>query len=293
MGKKGDGMPIFNEEMYLYDKKQNSDLFHLHSFGRLYPDADYIISLKENSNTIIECVTDGVGYIEHNGTVTTVEKGDCYIIKQGSGYSYYSDEKNPYSKVWVTVYGSMVDRWLDFYGIDRQVYIKHLDITSYYSQIKQTALGRDMLDNEKKLMLLVHAIIFEMATAVPANRQSREDRPYIKTADNVVLDIKKYIEKQCNERLTNRDLSLKFGISQSTMNDLFIKKYGISTSQYHMQCKLSSAEYFLKSTDLTIDAISSLIGFCDRSHFRKAFMKAYGMSPNQYRKKLKSELSEK
>ena len=83
MGKKGDGMPIFNEEMYLYDKNQNSDLFHLHSFGRLYPDADYIISLKENSNTIIECVTDGVGYIEHNGTVTTVEKGDCYIIKQG------------------------------------------------------------------------------------------------------------------------------------------------------------------------------------------------------------------
>ena len=57
--------------------------------------------------------------------------------------------------------------------------------------IKQTALGRDVLDNEKKLMLLVHAIIFEMAAAVPANRQSREDRPYIKAAD------KKYIEKQC------------------------------------------------------------------------------------------------
>lgn len=71
-------MPIFNEEIYLYDKNQNSDLFHLHSFGRLFPDADYIISLKDNSNTIIECVTDGVGYIEHNGMVTTVEKGDCY-----------------------------------------------------------------------------------------------------------------------------------------------------------------------------------------------------------------------
>ena len=148
-----------------------------------------------------------------------------------------------------------------------------------------------MLDYDKKLMLLVHGIIFEMAMATPANSRSREDAPYIKTADNVVLDIKKYIEKQCNERLTNKDLSLKFGISQNTMNDLFIRKYGISTSQYHMQCKLSSAEYFLKSTDLTIDAISGLIGFCDRSHFRKAFMKAYGMSPNQYRKKLKSDLS--
>ena len=176
-------MPIFNEEMYLYDKNQNSDLFHLHSFGRLFPDADYIISLKDNSNTIIECVTDGVGYIEHNGTVTTVEKGDCYIIKKGSGYSYYSDDKKPYSKVWVTVYGSLIDRWLDFYNIDHQVYIKHLDITSYYSQIKQTALGRDMLDNDKKLMLLVHGIIFEMAMATPANSRSREDAPHIKTAD--------------------------------------------------------------------------------------------------------------
>ena len=70
--KKGDAMPIFNEEMYLYDKNQNSDLFHLHSFGRLFPDADYIISLKDNSNTIIECVTDGVGYIEHNGTLSLI-----------------------------------------------------------------------------------------------------------------------------------------------------------------------------------------------------------------------------
>lgn len=139
-------------------------------------------------------MTDGVGYIEHNGTVTTVEKGDCYIIKKGSGYSYYSDDKKPYSKVWVTVYGSLIDRWLDFYNIDQQVYIKHLDITSYYSQIKQTALGRDMLDNDKKLMLLVHGIIFEMAMATPANSRSREDAPYIKTADNVVLDIKIYRE---------------------------------------------------------------------------------------------------
>lgn len=109
MGKKGDGMPIFNEEMYLYDKNQNSDLFHLHSFGRLYPDADYIISLKENSNTIIECVTDGVGYIEHNGTVTTVEKGDCYIIKQGSATPTTPTRKiliqrfgSPYTGAWST-----------------------------------------------------------------------------------------------------------------------------------------------------------------------------------------------
>ena len=131
----------------------------------------------------------------------------------------------------------------------------------------------------------------ETADTTIADLAVGTNAPYIKTADNVVLDIKKYIEKQCNERLTNKDLSLKFGISQNTMNDLFIRKYGISTSQYHMQCKLSSAEYFLKSTDLTIDAISGLIGFCDRSHFRKAFMKAYGMSPNQYRKKHKSDLS--
>ncbi len=278
-------MPIFKEDFYYYDKNNNSQLFHLHSFGKLYPDPTYIISRKENRDTIVECVLDGTGYIEYEGIVTTVEKGDCYIIKPGRGHSYYADDKNPYTKLWFSVSGEMISKWMDIYNINTPVFIRELDITPYYNQIKQTALGRSDLDNEKKLMLLIHDVLFEMGMTAPKNsKQQRSDTHYIKTNANAILDVKKYIEKMCNERLSMKEVAAKFGLSRNTMNSLFKNKYGMSPNKYHMQCKLESAAYFLECTDLTIDMISETTGFFDRSHFRKSFMRQYGQTPADYRK---------
>lgn len=278
-------MPVFNEEFYLYDRNQNSGLFHLHSVGKLFPDASYIISRKENTDTIIEYVLDGIGYFEFDGIVTMLEKGDCYIIKPGQGHTYYSDDKNPYTKIWFSVSGHIVDDWLQFYRIDTPIFVRQLDITPYYSQIKQICLGKPHLDNEKKLMLLTHNVIFEMGMTAPkTNKQLKSEGHYIKTSDNVILDVKKYIEKQCNEQLKMKDVAVKFGISPNIMSKMFITKYGVSPNKYHMQCKLQSAVYFLESTDLSIDMISETVGFFDRSHFSKAFVKLYGITPGQYRR---------
>lgn len=278
-------MPVFNEEFNLYDQNNNSKLFHLHSFGKLFPDENYIISRKENNNTIIECVLDGVGYFESDGVVTTLEKGDCYIIKPGKAHSYYSDDKKPYTKIWFTVSGSMVDDWLKLYKIDAPIFIRQLDITPYYNQIRQIGLGKPNFDSEKRLMLLTHDVIFEMGMTAPKTaKQQKSEHHYIKTNDNVILDVKNYIEKQCNERLKMKDVAVKFGISPNVINKMFIQKYGISPSKYHMQCKLQSSVYFLESTDLSIDMISETVGFCDRSHFKKAFMQEYKTTPSKYRK---------
>lgn len=285
-------MSVFNEEFHLYDKNNNSELFHLHSFGTLFPDKNYIISRKENSNTIIECVLDGVGYFEYNGTVITLEKGDCYIITPGNAHSYYSDDKTPYTKIWFSVSGNIVDEWLKLYKLNEPIFIRQLDITPYYNQIKKIALGKFDLDNEKRLMLLTHDVLFEMGMTAPKeSKVIKNENHYIKTNNNVILDVKKYIEKQCNERLKIKDAAKKFGISPNIMNRLFIDKYGISPNKYHMKCKLQSSVYFLESTDLGIDTISETVGFCDRSHFRKAFLQEYGITPGKYRSDfLKSQI---
>ena len=278
-------MPVFNEDFYLYDRNRNSSLFHLHSFGKLYPDPGYIISRKENNETIIEYVLDGTGYFECGKTTITLEKGDCYIISPGMEHTYYSDDKNPYTKIWFSVSGSIVDNWLKFYNITAPIFVCQLDITAYYNQIKQTALGKFSFDSEKKLMLTTHNVIFELGMTGPKSSKKRKNEShYIKTNDNVIIDVKKYIEKQCNENLKMKDIAVKFGISQSLMNKLFISKYGVSPNKYHIQCKLQSAVYFLESTDLSIDMISETVGFYDRSHFRKTFVRAYSVTPGEYRR---------
>lgn len=280
-------MAVFNEETYLYDQNTNSALFHLYAFGRLFPDPGYIIARKQNPDTIIECVLDGVGYIESGGFVTKVKKGDCYILSPGTAHSYYADDAEPYAKIWVTVSGSIIGKWLELYHIDSMPFVRSFDMTPYYNQIKQLALGPPTLEREKRLILLVHNILFEMGMTAPkASEPYKSDEPYIKTSQNVIVDVRKYIEKQCNEKLTMKELWNKFGISSKQLNLLFQQQYGISPSRYHMQCKIASAVYFLESTDMSIDMIAETIGFCDRSHFRKAFLLEHGVTPNQYRKQL-------
>lgn len=220
-----------------------------------------------------------------------MKRETVYIIKQGKGHTYYSDDKNPYTKIWLSVSGSIVDKWLNLYKIDEPIFIRQLDITPYYNQIRKIGLGKPNFDNEKRLMLLTHDILFEMGMTAPkTSKQQKSESHYIKTNDNVILDVKKYIEKQCNEQLKMKDVATKFGISLNIMNKMFIDKYDISPNKYHMQCKLQSSVYFLESTDLSIDVISETVGFCDRSHFRKAFMKECATTPSKYRREfLKSQ----
>lgn len=277
-------MSLFREDTYYYDKNRNSGLFYLHSFGKLYPDPGYIIYRNNNPETIIEFVTEGKGYIEYEGVTVTVEKGDCYILKHGKGHKYYSDDKNPYGKIWITVSGKIIDDWIKIYNIDNPIFIREVDITPYYNQIKQIALGKDDYDNEKKLMLLVHNILFDMGMTSPKTAEHQKSQTnYIKTNDNILIDVKKYIEKNCNERLLMKDTAAKFGMSTNTLNKMFTEKYGISPDKYHMSKKLESAVYFLEYTDLPIDVISETTGFFDRSHFRKAFTAVYGVTPAKYR----------
>jgi len=279
-------MPVFREEMHHYNRNSNSSLFHLYAFGKLYPDAGYIITRKSNPDTIIECVLDGVGYIEADGFVTRVQAGDCYILTPGAAHSYYSDDSNPYTKIWVTLSGALVRQWLTLYGIAESPFVRRFDLLVHYECIEALAQKPQSPQQEKQLMLTMHSVLLEMGLfAAKAGETGKSDAPYMKTSKNVVIDVKKYIEKMCNETLTMRELCGTFGISQKQLTELFAEKYGITPSKYHMQCKLASAVYFLESTDKGIDWICETVGFCDRSHFRKAFVKEYGAAPSTYRKK--------
>lgn len=63
-----------------------------------------------------------------------------------------------------------------------------------------------------------------------------------------------------------------------------IKKYtNKSFSEILQETKLQEVCYYLKDTSLSIDEISQLMGYYDRSYFNRLFKKTFQMSPGQYR----------
>jgi len=88
-----------------------------------------------------------------------------------------------------------------------------------------------------------------------------------------------------------RDLSLEelaehVNLNPSYLSSTFSKEVGMTFLQYLQDIRLKKACDLLKnSPNLTVEAISSHVGYRTPSHFYKVFRERYGISPNQWRSK--------
>ncbi len=63
----------------------------------------------------------------------------------------------------------------------------------------------------------------------------------------------------------------------------FRKNLNQSPIEYLISYRLNEAKKLLRSSELPITEICYECGFSDSSYFGKAFRKAYGLSPREYR----------
>lgn len=277
-------MSVFNEQVILYDKNENSSEFYLSSMGILYPDKNYVIAREEFNSNIIEYIVEGVGYIEVDGIISKVKAGDCCCLRKGYSHKYYSDESLPYKKIWINVSGTLIDSWLNLYDVTLTPYIKSINVLPEFDRLKSYIENGT---SSEKIILLIHDIIFRLSRApVQYNALNVTEETHCKDRRKFILDVKKYIEKSAIKPLSIDELSNVFSISKSQLMRLFKKQYGITPYAYALECRLQIAGTLLKTSDLSIDEIASKLCFCDRNHFSKAFVKYYKMSPSAYRRSL-------
>jgi AraC-like DNA-binding protein len=82
-------------------------------------------------------------------------------------------------------------------------------------------------------------------------------------------------------------LSFQSGLTQAKLQEGFKFLYKRTVTEYIRHVRLESARDMLKNTDLNISQIVYSIGFSSRSYFSKIFKEKYGITPNQFKKKLK------
>ncbi len=104
---------------------------------------------------------------------------------------------------------------------------------------------------------------------------------------HVVSQIKKYIDDNFSQQLTLEELSQKFYMNPVYMQRKFKKDIGLTPADYLKKVRLSKAKAYLLTTDLTIDNISELCGFCNTSYFISVFKKNESVTPFKYRQKTK------
>jgi AraC-like DNA-binding protein len=105
-------------------------------------------------------------------------------------------------------------------------------------------------------------------------------------AEEVVLELQRYMEWRYSESITVRSLAAQVHLTPSYLIRLFKEHTGYTPGQYLLRIRLKAAARYLQESDLPIKAIAEKIGFNSIHYFTRRFKHQYGDSPASWRKKL-------
>ena len=99
-----------------------------------------------------------------------------------------------------------------------------------------------------------------------------------------VKAVSDYIAENLNEKITLKQLTSEFGISDTYLQNAFRSVYGMPVISFIRAQKMQSAAQVLIHTTRTIDEIAEEFGYENESKFSAAFKKIMGDTPGVYRK---------
>lgn len=110
----------------------------------------------------------------------------------------------------------------------------------------------------------------------------------VERSSDVAEKVKEYIALHLDEEDLSRETIAHYTfLSPDYLSRIFKKKTGLSISDYMIQERFKKARELLVTTDLSISAVVSAVGYSHFSYFSKMFKKIVGCTPIDYRKKYK------
>jgi transcriptional regulator GlxA family with amidase domain len=101
--------------------------------------------------------------------------------------------------------------------------------------------------------------------------------------DDVVKKAQEYIEKHSREKISMKNLSLKFSVNRRNFDRRFIKATGDTPLEYTQKVRIESAKRSLEGSEKTVNEVMYDVGYSDAKAFREVFRKITGFSPLEYK----------
>ena len=113
--------------------------------------------------------------------------------------------------------------------------------------------------------------------------------PRIKRSDSKLMETADYMDSHYSEAMTLDQLSRRAGMSKNQFLRRFRQEFNTTPIQYLLELRMKHACTLLEQSDLTIDRIASLTGFCDGNYFIKLYRKHFQRPPGKERKSLQKQ----
>lgn len=134
-----------------------------------------------------------------------------------------------------------------------------------------------------------HAVATLTAKALSIDKNHRSQLPYFLPfadkghGDTAVLALQTWMEEHFAEAVSVKQLARRSGLSHRSLNRRFSSATGSTPLEYLHRLRIEAAKKLLETSDLSVQEITSRIGYQDARSFSRLFRTSTGQSPGAYR----------
>lgn len=247
----------------------------------------YKVIIVDDESIIIEGMTKNIPWEKWNcRVVATATDGETAwkIIEKHRPHMIFTDIKMP-----------GIDGLRMIAGLASEFSDVEITILTGYKKFEyaQTAIRLGV-----RRFLIKPIVIKEVEEAIETmveNIRIKENLSYKDTKEEhlkaancfVVKNALQYIEEHYNEKLTLLETAEYIYVSQWHLSKLLNKHVGKGFSKILNIVRISHAKELLEERSLLVGEVAEIVGFHNAAHFSRVFKKMVGVSPNEYRNRIK------
>jgi len=165
-----------------------------------------------------------------------------------------------------------------------RLYIKQGKFYSSAGILSGIDLALNLVEEDYDASLAVYAAQYLVTYLKRAGHQSQFSEPLkFQSSDNSHINrMHQWLMDNHAKEVTVEQLGEHIGVSPRHLNRLVQSHFLMSASKYIEHIKLEQSKIYLSQKHITVEKVSSLVGFRSSDSFRRSFRRKYGIVPSTY-----------
>lgn len=237
---------------------------------RPYGSGDYTLLLVKSD-----------AFFEIDGSIINTAP-NIAILYDKTAFVHYGCHKPHYNDDWIHFDFEDTEMLLEKLDIPLNHPFPLSDIISLTEYVRLIVMEKYSTHLYRKQIMdsLMRALLYSLSAQNHAKQDERLENKYFLTLNQIRMNIQNAPHKKWNVHSIAKEANL----SPSHFQRLYKNFFGTTCIQDIIQSRIKYAQLYLRTTDMTIQSLSTFCGYDNELHFMRQFKKYTGLTPSQYRK---------
>ena len=229
-------------------------------------------------------VISGKGRLHTNNIYYPIHAGQGFLLCPGQSSTYYADEQDPWTYVWIEFDGLRARESVTLAGLSENQPVYTPDRKENGSHIENLLMHIVDHPEYSPTRLIGHALIF-LDELIQTSKTKIANTGTKKLRDFYIKEAIAYIDANYQYDISIQDISDACGLNRSYFGRLFKETMSLSPQQFLIQYRMTKAAQLLKGSRIPVAEVSIAVGYENQLHFSRAFKSVFDISPSEYRRK--------